>query len=50
MARLRDTDHEPLQRDIHPGTTSMHRCPATFSDDIDGGRALMGSVALPKRI
>ena len=46
MARLRDTDHEPLQRDVHLGTTSVHRFPATFFDDIGGGRALIGSVAL----
>src|SRR5262249_7876947 len=50
MARLRDTDHEPLQRDVHPGTTSVHRFPATFSDDIGGGRALMVSVALSEHI
>jgi len=50
IARLRDTDHEPLQRDVHPGTTSVHRFPATFSDDIGRGRTLMGSVALSEDI
>ena len=45
-----DTDHEPLQRDVHPGTTSVHRFPATFSGDIGGGRGLMGSVALSEPI
>jgi hypothetical protein len=43
MARLRDTNHEPLQRDIHPGTTSVHCFPATFSDDIGEG-TLQGVV------
>ena len=50
MARLRDTDHEPIQRDVHSGATSVHRFPATFSDDIGGGRALMVSVALAEPI
>ena len=50
VARLRDTDHEPLQRDVHSGTTSVHRFPATFSDDIGRERTLMGSVALSEDI
>jgi hypothetical protein len=50
VAPLRDADHEPLQRDVHSGTTSVHRFSATFSDDIGRGRALMVSVALSEPI
>jgi len=50
VAWLRDTEYEPIQRDVHSGTTSVHRCSATFSDDIGRGRALMGSAALSESI
>src|SRR6266851_2733183 len=46
MAQLRDTEHEPCQRDVHPGITSVHCFPATFSDGSGGGRAVMVPVAI----
>src|SRR5947207_1151319 len=46
---LRDTDHASLQHDDHPGATPMHRFPATFPDDIAGGRAVMVPVAFSEQ-